>query len=125
MNIRCHGCDRQFRVRQDRLPAQGARTRCPRCDEVLVIAPPGAEDDNLVTTAPAGGDDDLFQLPAAELVPAQDDLFSVGSPTAGPEPTAAVQQQDEDTGHAGALEDDQPRPGGLRGWLGRLFGRDS
>ena len=131
MNIRCHGCGRHFRVRQDRLPAQGARTRCPRCDEVLVIAPPTEESREPATTSPASGKEDLFELPVADLEQAEEDLFTV-NPAGGGGPTAVEQgvesprqQVPAESPAAGGEIGDAARPSGLRGWLSRLFGRES
>jgi len=131
MNIRCHGCGRHFRVRQDRLPAQGARTRCPRCDEVLVIAPPTEESREPATTSPASGQEDLFELPVADLEQADEDLFTVnpargeGSTDLEQELESPQQEITEESPAAGVESDDAPRPSGLRGWLSRLFGRES
>ena len=130
MNIRCHGCGRHFRVRQDRLPAQGARTRCPRCDEVLVIAPPAPATEEPALTAPPDGHGDLFDLPAADLLPVQEDLFAVEGPAGDSVPAEPAPGIGMDTAPAGddaaARESGTPpRPGGLRGWLGRLFSRES
>jgi predicted Zn finger-like uncharacterized protein len=128
MNIRCHGCGRHFRVRQDRLPAQGARTRCPRCDEVLIIAPPTAESREPATTTPANGNEDLFELPVADLEQAEEDLFAV-KPPGGDELTdgqdAGVRAHQPDAPEEEAPAESSPRPGGLRGWLSRLFSRES
>jgi predicted Zn finger-like uncharacterized protein len=135
MNISCHGCQRQFRVRRDRLPARGARTRCPRCDEVLVIPPQGDAPERPATPAreeaarPADGD--LFELPPADLQPVDSDPVFTADETAAPppappspltaEPAAApVEWADEPV-----AEPAPPRRGGLRGWLSRLFGRDA
>jgi predicted Zn finger-like uncharacterized protein len=129
MNIRCHGCGRHFRVRQDRLPAQGARTRCPRCDEVLVIAPPAPAAQEPAKAPPADDHGDLFELPAAELVAIEEDLFAVEDPSVKampPEPGPEIgMDATPGAGPAAGQADAPPRPGGLRGWLGRLFSRES
>jgi predicted Zn finger-like uncharacterized protein len=134
MNIRCHGCGRNFRVRQDRLPAQGARTRCPRCDEVLVIAPPAPGTQEPVKSSPPADHGELFELPPAELVQVQEDLFAVEGQAGGarpgkPGPETGMNAKGDQAPASDAMPagqaDTPPRPGGLRGWLGRLFSRES
>lgn len=132
MTISCHGCGRQFRVRQDKLPAQGARTRCPRCDEVLIISPQGegrspeppAPEPG--TPTPAIQDGELFELPPADLLTMEDDLFALEDPdssTPRPEPVPATETPAQEAlPEAGGQE---LRRGGLRGWLARLFSHDS
>jgi predicted Zn finger-like uncharacterized protein len=131
MNITCHGCGRQFRVRQDKLPAQGARTRCPRCSEVLVIAPPGSEStgtppSEVETHPPIAMEGDLFDLPPSDLLASEDDLFALGEQDMSSQPTEPIPAVGD---HAGAGMDEASeltmRPGGLRGWLARLFSRES
>ncbi len=130
MNISCHGCGRNFRVRQDKLPAQGARTRCPRCGEVLVIAAPGAETaaaapaQEMEPHPPMAMEGELFDLPPRDLLASEDDLFAVeepGSTNQPPEPHPVIHEDARDQFEAPPVE----RTGGLRGWLGRLFSRES
>lgn len=126
MNIRCHGCGRVFRVRQDRLPAAGARTRCPRCREVLVIPP--VQERPATPASPPGGrvaEEALFDLPPAELgLEEQDgDLFGLGEGGQAPSQPAAEPTPDFATPPEAAPPEARPR--GFRGWLARLFGSDS
>ena len=122
MNISCHGCGRQFRVRQDKLPAQGARTRCPRCDEVLVIAPPRPEtaDESpareVETQPPVAMKGELFDLPSTDLLAPEDELFALEGQDSSSQPAeAGMNEPAQQSGRAG----------GLRGWLARLFSRES
>jgi predicted Zn finger-like uncharacterized protein len=132
MNISCHGCGRQFRVRQDKLPAQGARTRCPRCDEVLVIAPPRPEtaDESpareVETQPPVAMKGELFDLPHTDLLAPEDELFALEGQDSSSQPAEPVPVVSQNAG-AGMNEPAQQsgRAGGLRGWLARLFSRES
>lgn len=132
MNISCHGCGRHFRVRQDRLPSAGARTRCPRCDEVLVITgPEGTSSASQPTRKTAEADTDLFELPPSDLEHLQeDDLFALGNGNGhsdGRQESAPLDEGNHPRGpEGGTSAQESPGPErrpGFWGWLGRLFGR--
>ncbi|TDI30156.1 MAG: hypothetical protein E2P03_09230 [Acidobacteria bacterium] len=130
MKISCHGCGRQFRVRQDKLPVRGARTRCPRCGEILVIAPPGSETASApptpeVETRPVVDmEGELFDLPPADLLVTEDDLFAPGNPDSSSGATETVPVTSESAGSIMEEPAGQPaRAGGLRDWIARLFSR--
>ena len=132
MNISCHGCGRHFRVRQDRLPSAGARTRCPRCDEVLVISgPEGSDPRPQPTKKTSEADTDLFELPPSDLEHLhEDDLFALGNGNGHADGQHDAPAEDEGGSpkapEAAASPLDAAGPArrpGFWGWLGRLFGR--
>ncbi len=125
MKISCHGCGRRFRVRRERLPRDGARTRCPRCSEVLVIASQESDSpDPLPTRAATSSDQDLFDLPPADLHGEEDeDLFALGNGNGdieAPGSAGAPPSMHDD----GVSRDSAAARGGLWGWLSRLFRRE-
>ncbi|HEY1097389.1 MAG TPA: zinc-ribbon domain-containing protein, partial [Myxococcota bacterium] len=56
MIVTCPGCASKYRVRNEAVPAEGARMRCPKCETLFLAKPPqngeGGNDD--VTAAPFG-----------------------------------------------------------------------
>jgi predicted Zn finger-like uncharacterized protein len=146
VNIRCHGCGRVFRVRQERLPPTGARTRCPRCRELLVIPPAGSRPGRAAPSPGGrGAEEALFDLPPAELGLEEqvEDLFGVtdgaravpggveteaeavpdaarsgtGTSPKGSAPTGRPEMQP-------GPDAPPPRPRSLLGWIARLFGSE-
>jgi predicted Zn finger-like uncharacterized protein len=41
MIVSCGSCQSKFRIDPAKIPAQGARIRCPKCKGVIAVAPPG------------------------------------------------------------------------------------
>jgi predicted Zn finger-like uncharacterized protein len=135
LNIRCHGCGRAFRVRQERLPASGARTRCPRCHALIVVPPAGAPVHGPTASAAARqGAGEIFEIPPAELILEQEDLFDLGGSRGeseaihdrSPRTDAHGPPGSEQTAGSGAAASSplpaHRRRSGFLGWLARLFG---
>ena len=98
-----------------------------------MIAPPGAETTDaspaqeMEPHPPMAMEGELFDLPPKDLLASEDDLFALEEPDSANQPAEPQPVIHEDTGDQ--LEtppvEQGSRTGGLRGWLGRLFSRES
>ena len=46
MIVTCPGCSAKYRVRNEAVPQDGARMRCPKCETLFLAKPPSASDDD-------------------------------------------------------------------------------
>ncbi len=67
MIVTCPGCASKYRVRNEAVPAEGARMRCPKCETLFLAKPPAGGDGEPSSATdtglapPAGGP---FGMPA-------------------------------------------------------------
>ena len=126
MTVECPSCQGVFRVRIDRLPPQGAKTKCARCGGMIHVDAGGARATDSPPPSPATperGPDGLFDLPTprAAAPPGSVDLFALdqpGLPPIAPAPAAVA---------PAVFAHDQPPQGaerrpGVFGWLFRFLG---
>jgi predicted Zn finger-like uncharacterized protein len=99
--VTCPGCGSKYRVRNESVPTDGARMRCPKCDTLFLARPPSAAEQ-----ASSMHDDpsSMFQ----QLDPARTGSGAIPSlppqqTPAAPLPTPGVPQQPQASGPITAL----------------------
>jgi predicted Zn finger-like uncharacterized protein len=90
--VTCPGCASKYRVRNEVVPTDGARMRCPKCSTLFLAKPPPASD------GPAQDDSGMFQqldpsktgpMPIARAGTPSPNPGPVGSPLFQPAPSGA------------------------------------
>jgi len=88
MKATCSSCQAQYTIADEKVPPQGARVRCRRCQGVFTIAPPALQPAPLPTIPPAGQPlspppPPRPPRPAATPSPARTPSASFASPKSG------------------------------------------
>ncbi len=114
MIIECQACQARFRLDESKIKGRGARVRCRRCGESILVmkeespeshsepaaAPlPGQFDINLAMAEPAGQGDDFIDLgifapPESQVAPAESPVTPDESPVTPVESPAAAEPTD-------------------------------
>jgi predicted Zn finger-like uncharacterized protein len=90
MRVACPHCQARYNLDERKLPAGGAKVKCPKCQGTIVVRPPAAEDGAVALPAPGAqapaGRGGAVPLPTPAPSPGGPPVLFHGAPAIAPGP---------------------------------------